>query len=94
MGRLGCPRLSALLLVAAAARLGASHAHASADAELAAYRARQAATARPVPTPVVLDFPPIPASSPADALPRHEQTLQLHQVKTHRARHRKEPACS
>jgi hypothetical protein len=86
--------MSALLLVAAAARLGASHAHASADVELAAYRARRAATARPAPPPVVLDFPPVPASSPADALPRHEQTLQLHQVKANRARHRKEPACS
>jgi hypothetical protein len=83
---------TALLLVAAAARLGAAHANASADAELGAYLARRAAA--PEPLPVQPDIPlVIPARPPAD--PAHDQTLQLHEVRAYRARHRKEPTpCS
>jgi hypothetical protein len=86
---------TALVLVAAAARLGAHHANAAADAELAAYHARRAATPAHAPAPPVLDMPLILASPPADVIPLQERTLQLHQVKAHRARHRKEPTpCS
>jgi hypothetical protein len=68
--------------------------HARADAEVAAYRAHRDATTGAAPAPVAVDFPPIPVSPPTEAVPRHERTLQLHQVQAHRARHRKEPACS
>lgn len=85
---------SAAVLVAAAARFGAASAHARADAEVAAYRAHRDATTGAAPAPVAVDFPPIPVSPPTEAVPRHERTLQLHQVQAHRARHRKEPACS
>lgn len=91
--------ISALLLVAMAAHLGASSAHADADAEFAAYRAERdrrmtPAGPAPDPWPDLLDILPIPTSPPAEAIPLQEQTLQLHEVKTHRARHRKDPACS
>jgi hypothetical protein len=87
---------TAVVLVAAAARLGAASAHAEADSKVAAYRAHRDATTEAAPALVVADFPPIPVvSPPTEAVPRHEQTLQLHQVKAHRARHRKEPTpCS
>lgn len=93
--------ISALLLVAMAAHLGASSAHADADAEFAAYRAerdRRMTPAGPAPAPEpwpdLLDILPIPTSPPAEAIPLQERTLQLHEVKAHRARHRKDPACS
>ncbi|MFF3891342.1 hypothetical protein [Streptomyces sp. NPDC001914] len=90
----GALGVTAWLLVAAAAYLGAAHAHASANAQLAAYRRRRAAAPVPPPAPAALEFPPIPESPPDEALPAHDRTLQLHQVKENRARHRKEPACS
>ncbi|MEU4172150.1 hypothetical protein AB0F46_35365 [Streptomyces sp. NPDC026665] len=92
----GALGLAAALLIAVAAHCGAASAHSAADAEVAAYRAQRDAktSASPGPGPVVEDFPPIPASPPDEALPVHDRTLQLHQVKENRARHRKEPACS
>ncbi|WP_406365198.1 hypothetical protein [Streptomyces sp. NBC_00645] len=93
---LGC---CAWLSVALAAHLGASSAHVDADAELAAHRAERERRMRPAapapePWPALLDIPHIPTSPPAEAIPLQERTLQLHEVKAHRARHRKEPACS
>jgi hypothetical protein len=81
----GALGVTAVVLVAVAAHCGAAWAHAEADAEVAAYRAHRDATTEAAPAPV---------SPPTEALPRHERTLQLHQVKANRARHRKEPACS
>jgi hypothetical protein len=91
--------ISALLLVAMAAQLGASSAHADADATLAAYRAERdrrttPGAPAPEPWPDLLDIPPTPTSPPDEAIPLQEQTLQLHEVRAHRARHRKDPACS
>lgn len=87
--------LSALALVAAAARLGASSAHAGADAECAAYAARRvAATPPPAPELVPFEIPPMPDRPPADTA--HDQTLSLREddVKAYRARHAKgQPVC-
>jgi len=85
---------SAALLVATAARLGARHAHHSADQVLIAYRTeRERLKAPPAPGPLPLDIPPLPANPPT--LPAQDQTLQLHEVQAYRARHRKgHHACS
>jgi hypothetical protein len=90
----GAIGVSALLLVAVAARLGSHTAHHAADQEQDAYRAeRDRLAPPPAPTPIPFEIPPVPDLPPAD--PVHDQTLELHEVKAYRARHRKEPtACS
>ncbi|WP_405925474.1 hypothetical protein [Streptomyces sp. NBC_00035] len=82
--------LCALALVWAAARLGESHANANADAALAAHRDQQRTPAHAPSFPLI--DPQLLISPPAD--PAYVETLQLHQVKAYRARHRKEPACN
>lgn len=86
--------VSAAVLVAAAARLGAASAHANADAERDAYAARRdAVTPAAAPGPVPFEMPPMPDRPPADPAP--DQTLQFHEVKAYRARHRKgQPVCT
>lgn len=87
--------VSALALVAVAARLGALSAHAGADLEQAAYVARRAAaTPPPAPAAAPFEIPPMPDRPPADSA--HDQTLQLREdeVKAYRARHAKgQPVC-
>jgi hypothetical protein len=83
---------SCALLVAIAARLGSDSAHKEADQEFAAYRAERERRQTPTaPAPDPFEFPPIPTSPPTEAVPADLQTLQLHEVRAHRARHRKEP---
>ncbi|MGW3410300.1 hypothetical protein [Streptomyces sp. NPDC000888] len=83
--------LCALSLVWAAARLGESHANASADVALAAHHDQQYVPPVHAPTFPLID-PQLLISPPAD--PAHVETLQLHQVQAYRARHRKGPACT
>lgn len=82
--------LCALALVWAAARAGESHANASADMALAAHLHEQTTPAHAPGFPP-LDSPLLPLNPPADTA--HAETLQLHQVRAYRARHRKGPEC-
>lgn len=78
----------AALLVAAAARLGASSADVGADRERAARLAERAAhETAPAPAAAPLDIPPAPACAPD--FPEHVETLRLADVRAYRARHRK-----
>lgn len=77
--------LCALALVAAAAAFGESHANASADMALAAYRDQRHGPDSTLPAPLAI--PPCPAYAPDITVP--VDTVRLTTVTAHGARHRK-----